>query len=75
MYVFLIEDEELFEKYSKIWNKVRNSIKKELDSEPLYNENYLRTIVKYHEAKINTGFHDNEIPEEGSNCIFFSNIN
>ena len=30
---------ELLEKYNEIWEKVKNSIKKEFDSEPVYNEN------------------------------------
>ena len=34
---FLIEDDELLEKYNEICEKVRNSIKKEFDSEPIYN--------------------------------------
>ena len=33
-----IEDNELSEKYHNIWNKVSNSIKKELNSEPIYNK-------------------------------------
>ena len=31
---FLIKDDELLEKYNEIWEKVKNSIKKEFDSEP-----------------------------------------
>ena len=31
MDVLFIEDNELLEKYNNIWNKVSNSIKKELD--------------------------------------------
>ena len=38
---FLIEDDELLEKYNKTWIKVNNSIKKEFDSELAYNEMYL----------------------------------
>ena len=34
---FLIKDDELLEKYNEICEKVRNSIKKEFDSEPIYN--------------------------------------
>ena len=34
---FLIDDEELLKKYNDIWNKVCNSMKKELDSESIYN--------------------------------------
>ena len=43
---FLIKDDELLEKYHKIWNKLSNSIKKGCDSEPVYNENYLKTKTK-----------------------------
>ena len=43
---FLIKDDELLEKYNKIWKKVSNSIKKGFDSEPVYNEKYLKTKIK-----------------------------
>ena len=36
--LFLIKDDELFEKYNKIWKKVRNSIKKGFGSEPVCNK-------------------------------------
>ena len=36
---FLIKDEELFEKYNKTWEKVKNSLKKDFDSEPVDNKN------------------------------------
>ena len=32
---FLIKDDELLKKYNEIWDKVKNSIKKEFDSEPV----------------------------------------
>ena len=34
---FLIKDNELLEKYNEIWEKVKNSIKKEFNSEPVKN--------------------------------------
>ena len=39
---FLIKDNKLLEKYNEIWEKVKNSIRKEFDSEPVYNEKYLK---------------------------------
>ena len=39
---FLIKDDELLEKYNEIWEKVKNSLKKNFDSEPVYNEKYLK---------------------------------
>lgn len=37
--VFLIKDDQLLEKYNKIWDKVSISTKEEFDSKPVYNEN------------------------------------
>ena len=39
---FLIKDDELLEKYNEIWENVKNSLKKNFDSEPVYNEKYLK---------------------------------
>ena len=35
---FLIENDDLLEKYSTLWDKVSAAIKKEFDSEPVYNK-------------------------------------
>ena len=35
---FLIKDDELLDKYSEIWEKVKSNLKKEFDSEPVYNQ-------------------------------------
>ena len=37
-HTFSIKDDELLEKYNEIWKKVKNSLKKEFDIEPGYNE-------------------------------------
>ena len=42
---FLIEDDDLIEKCYSIWDKVSANIKKEFDSEPVYNKDYLRTKI------------------------------
>ena len=56
---FLIKDDELLEKYNEIWENVRNSIKKEFDSEPVYDEKYLRTKIKSYNGKVNSNFCNN----------------
>ena len=71
---FLIKDDELLEKYNEIWEKVRNSLKKEFDNEPVYNEKYLKAKIKSCNGKINTNFHNNKIPKEGSQLICLSVI-
>ena len=34
---FLVEDDDILEKYNTIWGKVSTDIKKEFDSEPFFN--------------------------------------
>ena len=63
---FLIKDSELLEKYNEIWKKVSNSIKKGFDSELVYNQNILKIRIKSYKRKINTSFHNDKIPKEGS---------
>ena len=66
---FFIKHDELLEKYNEIWEKVRNKIKNEFDSEPVYHEKYLKTKIKSYNEKINTNFHKNKIPKESSQCV------
>ena len=44
--------------------KLKGSIKKELDSEPVYNEKYLKAKIKSCNEKINANYHNNKIPKE-----------
>ena len=49
-------------------------MKKRFDSEPVYNEKYLKTQKKSYEGKINTNVHVNKVPKEGSQYICLSVI-
>ena len=66
---YLIKGDELLEKYNEIWEKNRNSIKREFESEPVYNGKYLKTKIKSQKEKINKNFHKNKVPKEGSNVF------
>ena len=57
MYYF-IEDVELLKTYNGIWNRISNSIKKELDCKPIHNNKILK-------AKIRS--YDKKVPKVGSN--------
>ena len=61
---FLIKDE----KYNEIAEKVYNSIKKEFESAPAYNE------IEPYQGKINTSFHSDKIEKQGSQYICLSVI-
>ena len=71
---FLIKDNELLGKHKEIWEKVKNSLKKEFDSESIYNEKQLKFKIKSYNRKINTNFCNNKIPKEGPQCICLSVI-
>ena len=70
----LNKNDELLEKNSEIWEKVKNSIKKEFDSKPVYNEKYLKAKIKSFNGKINTNFRNNKILRDGSQFICLSVI-
>ena len=62
----MTKDDELLKKYNKVWKKVKNTINKEFNSEPVYNEKYLKGKIKSYNGKINTNFHNSKIPKENS---------
>ena len=45
--------------------KVKNIVKKEFDSEPSYNEKYLKAKINSYNGKINENFHNEKIPTGG----------
>ena len=47
-----IEDDDLSKKYNTIWNKVSTDIKKEFDSEPVYNKELFKTKIKFMAMKL-----------------------
>ena len=71
---FLIEDDDLLEKYNTIWDKVSADIKKEFDSEPVYNKNYLKTKIKSHGDEV-TDFYDKKVSKLDSNHTCLAVIN
>ena len=58
---FLIEHDVLLEKSNTIWDKVSADTKKEFDSEPLYDKEFLKTKIKSHGNEV-TDFYDEKNP-------------
>ena len=73
---FLIEDDELLEKCNTIWDKVSDYMKKEFDSEPVYNKKFLKTKIKSHGTEV-TDFYDKKIPKVDFNhtCLAVISLN
>ena len=70
----LVSDKKILEKYSKIWYKIKSLIKKELNSEPVYNDKYIKTKIKIYNDKIYTNFQHNKIPKDNEYCACLSAI-
>ena len=60
----LANDEKILKKYSDIWNEIKNLIKKEFNSEPVYNDKDTRTKIKNQNHKVNKNFQHSEIPKD-----------
>ena len=70
---FLIEDDDLLEKYNNIWDKVRADIKKNLIVNLFTIKNFGKPKIKFHGDEV-TDFYDKEISKVDSNCNFLAVI-
>ena len=48
----MIKNSALLKKYNEIWEKNKNSIKKEFDSKPVYNDKYLKAKLESYKRKV-----------------------
>ena len=63
---FLIEDDEFLGKYNNILDQVSTDIKKEFDSKPVYNKEFLKTKIKSRGDEVKD-FYNTKIPRVDSN--------
>ena len=63
---FKVSDNKLLKKYSKMCERVNNSMNIKFDSEPVYGDNdkYIKTKIKSYEDKISTNFPCKNIPKK-----------
>ena len=61
-----LADDDVILKYNKIQKKIQKLVGVEFDSQPVYDEKYIKTKVKISEDKVITKFTDNEIPKENN---------
>ena len=61
---FLIKDEEVFDKYERIWGVIKTKLGIKFHSEPVYDETYIRAKVREFDGNIKTIFWDNDVPKE-----------
>lgn len=66
---FEIRNNELLKKYNKILSKVSNTIEKAFDTQPVFEEKYLNTKLKYCNGKSSTHFFDKKSTPKNVNCV------
>ena len=62
---FLIENNDSFEKYNTIWDKVSADIEKKIDSKVVYYKKFLKRKIKSYSDDI-TDYYDSESPKVDS---------
>ena len=71
---FKIEDESLYLKYTKIWNKIKDILNVKFLSQPIYDNKYIKDKVKAFNNMINTLFSGDEIPKERTHYVCIAAI-
>ena len=76
---FLIKDDEVWDKYDKISDVIKNKLNIKFHSEPVYEYKYLKTKVREFTGEIKTKFLNNGMPKENMHyyciaCITFDSV-
>ena len=68
---FVMKDDNVLDKYSKIWNKLIEELNIKFHNMPVYDEKYIKAKVREFNGVIKTDFLGDEIPKESLhyNCI------
>ena len=76
---FFIKDDEVQEKYDKIWDVIKNKLGIKFNSEPVYEYKYLKAKVREFDGVIKTNFLGNDMPKENMHytciaCIIIDSV-
>ena len=68
---FVIKDDDVLDKYNKIWDKIKETLSIKFHSMPVYDEKYIKTKVRQLSGKIKIHFLGDEVPKENKlyTCI------
>ena len=68
---FMVKDDNVLDKYNKIWDKIKEKVIIKFHSMPVYDETYIKAKVREFDGKIKTNFLGDEVPKENMHytCI------
>ena len=61
---FVIKDDDVLDKYSKLWDKIKETLSIKIHSMPVYDEKYIKAKRRGFNDVIKTNFLDDKIPKE-----------
>ena len=61
---FFIKDDDVLDKYNKIWDKIKNKLNIKFHSMPVYDETYIKAKVREFNDVIKTNFLGDEVRKE-----------
>ena len=67
---FVVKDDDVLDKYNKVWGKIKKKLNVKFHSIPVYDETYRKTKVKQFDSKDKTNFLDYGIPKENIQFTF-----
>ena len=73
---FLIKDNEVWDKYDRIWDVIKDKLGMEFHSEPVYEYKYLKAKLRELDGVIKTNFLGYDMPKEDMHytCIAYITI-
>ena len=71
---FFIKDDEVWDKYDKIWDVIKNKVGINFHSKPVYEYRYLKAEVRKFDRVIKTNFLDNNVPKENMHYTYIACI-
>ena len=68
---FMVKDDNVLDKYNKIWNVIKNKLNIKFHSKPVYGQKYFKVKIREFDVVIKTNFLGNEVPKENMHytCI------
>ena len=67
---FLIKDDEVWKKYRKLWDVIKNKLGIKFRSKPIYKQKYLKVKVREFDGVIKTNFLGDDMPKENMHYTF-----
>ena len=71
---FLIKDDEVRDKYDKMWDVIKDKLGVKFQSEPIYEYRYLKAKVRKFDGVIKAHFLGNDVPKENVHYTYIACI-